>query len=239
MKILKPSGTYLTRKAHKYLILWVVCLFVFVVISLTTVPVSPLYVDLGSYDTARVLIMVFPGVGVLVFYRLYRSYQLGFAGEEQVTQTLSAALSNDYSLINDVKLIAYKGGNIDHIVLGPTGIFVLETKNYSGKIACYGDSWKGIHQSPSAQARINASRTYKVIKASGMFASKLPWVQPVVVFPDRKVELDIRRPPSGVEVLKIDDLPNYITHELRRLAAQEIELVGKEILDVDACGGLQ
>jgi len=183
--------------------------------------------------------MVFPGVGVLVFYRLYRSYQLGFAGEKQVTGALSSALSNDYSLINDVQLVAGKGSNIDHIVLGPTGIFVLETKNYSGKIACYGDSWKGIGRSPSVQARINASRVVKVIKASGIFTSKLPWIQAVVVFANKNVELDVRWPPSRVEVLKIDELPNYIIREPRRLSAQEVELVSKEILNVHEHGGLE
>ena len=30
-------------------------------------------------------------------------------------------------------------GNIDHIILGSNGIFVIESKNYDGKIICNGD----------------------------------------------------------------------------------------------------
>jgi hypothetical protein len=40
-------------------------------------------------------------------------------------------LSDDYYLLNDLYL-RDGGGDIDHIVLGPNGVFVLETKNWSG-----------------------------------------------------------------------------------------------------------
>jgi len=89
LKILKLSGTYLKRKAYQYLFLGILCLFVFVVIFLTTDPILPLYIDLGRYDTTRVVIMIFPLIGVLVFYRLHRGYQQGFEGEKQVTKVLS------------------------------------------------------------------------------------------------------------------------------------------------------
>ena len=238
MKILKLSGTYLKRKAYQYLILGILCLFVFVAIFLTTDPKLPLYIDLGRYHTTRVLVMIFPLYGVLRFYRLHRAYQQGFEGEKQVTKVLSSTLSDDYFLINDVQLVAGKRSNIDHVVLGPTGIFVLETKNHSGKITCYGDSWTGIGQNPSTQARVNALRVYKVIRASGIFVSKLPWIQAVVVFANKKVELEVRKAPSKAKVLKIVELTNYITQETTRLSAQEIELMSKEILNMHECGGL-
>jgi hypothetical protein len=233
LKILKPSGNYLKRKTYQYLILVILCLFIFVAIFLTTDPISPLYINLGRYDTARAVAMIVPLIGVLVFYRLHRGYKQGFEGEKQVTKVLSS-LSDDYFLINDVQLVAGKRSNIDHIVLGPTGIFVLETKNHSGKIICYEDSWTGIGQNPSTQARINASKVYKVIKASGIFESKLPWIQAVAVFANKKVKLDRRKASSNVEVLKIEELTNYITRETRRLSAQEIESMSKEILNAHA-----
>jgi len=49
----------------------------------------------------------------------------------------------------------------------------------------------------------------------------------------------MRKAPSRVEVLKIDELTNYITQETRRISAQEIELMSKEILNVHAIGGLK
>jgi hypothetical protein len=152
-------------------------------------------------------------------------------------KVLSSTLSNDYVLINDVQLVAGKKGNIDHIVVGPTGIFVLETKNHRGKIICYEERWTGIGQNPFTQARINASRVYKVIKASGISLSKPLWTRAVTVFANKKVELDMRKAPSKVAVLKIDELTNYITQERKRLSAQEIELISKKILNVHANRG--
>ena len=134
LKILKSSGTYLKRKAYQYLILWILCLLVFVVVFLTIDPLLPLYIDLGRYDGPRAVAMILPLIGVLVFYRRHRDYKRGFEGENQVTRVLSSALSDDYVLINDVQLDVRRRSNIDHVVLGPTGIFVLETKNHGGKI---------------------------------------------------------------------------------------------------------
>jgi hypothetical protein len=204
---------------------------VLVVIFLSTDPSLPLYIDLGRYNTARAIAMIFPLFGVWFFLREHLGYRQGFEGEKQVTAVLSSNLSDEYFLINDVQLVAGKRSNIDHVVLGPTGIFVLETKNHSGKIVCYEDSWKRVGQNPFAQARANASIVYKVIKTSGIFESKPPWIQAVVVFANKKVELDRRKAPSNVEVLKIDELTNYITREPRRLSAQEIESNSKGILN--------
>ncbi|MBW1796517.1 MAG: thermonuclease family protein [Deltaproteobacteria bacterium] len=62
------------------------------------------------------------------YFRRYRNWGKGILGEEMVVETLTP-LDNSYVLINDVLLPEGKG-NIDHILVGPTGIFVIETKNY-------------------------------------------------------------------------------------------------------------
>ena len=105
LKIFKLSGTYLKRKAFQYLISGVLCLFVFVVIFLTTDPKLPFYFDLGRYDTIRVLAMIFPLIGVLVFYRQHRCYQRGFEGEKQVTKVLSSTLDGALRLSNSTFLL--------------------------------------------------------------------------------------------------------------------------------------
>ncbi len=68
-------------------------------------------------------------------------FLIGAHGEEAVISTLSH-LSDDYHVVNDANLhfhraIHWRAGDeyikncqIDHIVIGPTGIFLLETKNW-------------------------------------------------------------------------------------------------------------
>jgi hypothetical protein len=63
----------------------------------------------------------------------------GRRGEREVTGLLRR-LPDDYFLVNDV-MIAGAGGNVDHVVVGPCGVLVIETKRLAGKIRCYRDDW--------------------------------------------------------------------------------------------------
>jgi len=69
-----------------------------------------------------------------VYFRLNRAKILGRWGEKKVS-TLLELLGSEYRIFNDVLI---KNGNwtsqIDHVVLSPYGIFVIETKNYKGWI---------------------------------------------------------------------------------------------------------
>src|SRR5579864_1817592 len=66
---------------------------------------------------------------------------LGLSGERHVGEVLAAALPEDYALINGLTLPG-GAGDIDHLVVGPTGVFLLETKTMAGHIVCAPDgSW--------------------------------------------------------------------------------------------------
>ena len=129
-------------------------------------------------------------------------------------------MDNQYALINDVSF-QDGSGNIDHVVLGPTGIFAIETKNQRGWIECNGDVWNGIvGKNPSMQARRNAVRISDVVSS---------WVQGVVVFTNRNVQLKIQNP-IKVDVLKIEELAKYLAERPRYFSSQEIEVMGEKIL---------
>jgi hypothetical protein len=61
----------------------------------------------------------------------------GAQGEEDVAREL-AFLSSDYRVFNCVEsgkeALLPSNGDYDHIVIGPTGVFVIETKNWSGTV---------------------------------------------------------------------------------------------------------
>ena len=64
--------------------------------------------------------------------RRLRSFLKGAEGEEKVARTLSF-LPAGHTIFNDLQLDD-GGPAFDHIVVGPTGVFVIETKNWSGEI---------------------------------------------------------------------------------------------------------
>jgi len=60
----------------------------------------------------------------------------GMAGEKQITRILKTLDPKEYILINDLYLPKEDGKTtqIDHVLIGPQGIYVIETKNYKGWI---------------------------------------------------------------------------------------------------------
>jgi len=231
MRLLKSSGKYLKKNAARNLAIGLLCLSIFLVLLVTSIDVLPLYIDAGRYSTARGTALGLLIAGWYYFLLLqYRRFRAGIIGEQKVTKTLSAALSNEYSMFNDVTLESMASGNIDHIVVGPTGIFVIETKNYSGKISYYGDNWEGVgRKSPSRQARINAMRIKKILTSSASLESRPFWIQGIVVLTDHRAEITEKKPPEHVKVTKIDELPDYIKSKPRRFESLEIEQIEAEI----------
>jgi hypothetical protein len=59
----------------------------------------------------------------------------GWTGERKVRKQLEMLPPANHKILNDVMIKAKKGtSQIDHIVVSPQGIFVIETKNYRGWI---------------------------------------------------------------------------------------------------------
>jgi hypothetical protein len=231
LRLLKPTGSHLKKNAIKNLVLGILCLSVFLALFVTSIDILPLYVDAGRYTTVRgTAIGMFLVMWFLFLFYLYPRYRAGMIGEEKVTKALLSSLDDEYSMFNDVRLKHMAFGNIDHIVVGPTGVFAIETKNLKGRIRYYGDSWEGTGQrSPSRQARINAMRVKRILSSLVDINSKPFWVQGVVVFADSKVELIPKEPPEHVDVMKINELAEYIKSKPRRFDSQEIERIEAEI----------
>jgi len=143
------------------------------------------------------------------------STRKGWEGEIRLAAELSY-LSDEFLLLNDVMLPGSKG-NIDHIVVGPTGIFVFETKNYSGKYVCYGDRWffQGILQkydvnSVSLQAKSNAAILSGLLHSFGFIVE----VSPIIVFTHPSVQLWLHHP--TIPVLKSGTVCSFVLNQRPR-----------------------
>ena len=137
-------------------------------------------------------------------------------------------LDDSYYLINGV-VIPPNRGDTDHIVVGPNGIFVLESKNYGGEIECDGDSWvrfkvggKGKRYelwvgSPSRQV---------------IFNGEVPhiWVHSLLVFTNENAGISVKNP--AVDILRIGELPGYIKNKTSalKLTGEEAQKIGNVII---------
>jgi hypothetical protein len=115
----------------------------------------------------------------------------------------------------------------EHVIISPTGLFILKVKLQDGKISCHGEKWHRRFTlglllrllseerlgNPSKQARSETEQVRHFV------TSHLPDIdvsmQPVVVFANPRAQLDVTEP--TVPVMPLPDLKAY----LRRSAEEK------------------
>ena len=132
---------------------------------------------------------------------------------QECCDSLELAGSDPESSGNDLMLPDGRG-NVDHLVIGPNGIFVVETKNYSGYLSCWGDRWyvnRREIDSLSKQAKRNAMAIKNSL--AGVFReyhARIPWVDPILAFTNPNGRLNIKSP--TIPVLRSSELVAFISH---------------------------
>jgi hypothetical protein len=233
MRKIKASSNYLKNQTRKNLAKAALCVLIFcaVLVAVMFRSISSLKIDI--IDAAGLVFLLVPAVAFYYYLRKYHLFSGGWEGEKQVAKYLNNTLSDDYYLINDLYL-REGGGDIDHVVLAPGGVFVLETKNWSGNITCNGDEWqrkgkRNFNSSPSRQVKRNTQRIKRIIDSSPSLRSLGVWVEGVVVLTNRHATVQLNNP--AVPVLKLPQLSGYITSHgsARRFSREQLEAIGKEI----------
>jgi hypothetical protein len=144
--------------------------------------------------------------------RRLRNYLKGAKGEEWVAREL-AFLPSQFAVFHGVRL---PGGayNFDHILVGPGGVFVVETKNWSGSVAFReGKTWvdgKQIKRSPLRQVKGEAAELLAYFKEQGEEKIR---VQTVLCFLGSELAEQIANV-NGVVVCEGDALVDVLTDEL-------------------------
>ncbi len=162
-------------------------------------------------------ILLFLGGIYPIFYGYAngKSWYKGYEGEKTVKKSLKK-LNGGYHIFNDVKLPG-SWGNIDHIVVGPTGIFVIESKNLGGLHIVDGDNWsakykeyggfKKSYKSPGKQTKANAAQLRKYLIKNDVNMKDL-WVKSMVALNSMHV---IRKyDPKDYELIHPDYLVEFI-----------------------------
>ncbi len=128
----------------------------------------------------------------------------GARGEEHVGELLDDLPARDWQVIHDATL---GHGNVDHILIGPAGVFTVETKSHPGPVRV-----SRVHGGLFNQA--HAQR--KAIE--GVTGVK---VEPLLVYSRAWVDRPAARR-KGVRVLPARMLLGYLKRCPRRLSEQEI-----------------
>jgi len=141
---------------------------------------------------------------------MLESVALGYRAECAVARGLKRLLRARpfFYVVNSVPL---QRGDIDHIVVGPTGIFVIETKGYRGVIRLTdgGITVNGVHPDgdPLKQVRRGAAYIRSCLRRGGL---TIPWVQAVLCLP--YAQLDRPQCADDILVTRREHLGYLIRH---------------------------
>jgi len=156
-----------------------------------------------------------------------RRLKLGLAGEKAVGQELEKLREKGYRVFHDILADKF---NVDHVIIGPGGIFAVETKTYSipsGKraevrfdghvLTCNG---KTMDRDPIRQAKAQAVWIHDLLEES---SGRSYFIKPVLLFPGWWVA-PTENNPHDLWVLNPKALPGFIEREPKKLSDEDIKL---------------
>ncbi len=136
---------------------------------------------------------------------LLERHDRGATGEEQVGSLLEQLAGCGWRVIHDVTL---GHGNVDHILIGPAGLFTVETKSHPGPVRV-----GRLHGRMISQAHAQRRALEQV---TGMR------VEPLIVFSRAWVDRPLTRR-KGVRVVPARMLIGYLSRQRATLSAEEVE----------------
>ena len=152
-----------------------------------------------------------------------QDWDRGGAGEERVGRQLKSLPTDRWHVFNDVA-VGDRGTNIDHIVIGPAGVFTINTKNLSGNVwvaerafLCNGKKTAYLPKAVSEAKR--ASRSLS--KAAGLRVQAQPLL---AVFAAR---MTIKAPPADVVVVQGNGLVKWLLEQSAVMSAAQAMTVAR------------
>jgi hypothetical protein len=127
----------------------------------------------GSRAVAALLTTA--GVGWRLRFRVSaeaRAWRRGAAGERRTARLLRRLERDGYTSLHDLA-VPRSAANVDHLVIGPTGVFVVDSKQYSGRV----------HQSLDGRAWHNHAPLARQLEVVGWEAATVARVLGVRVDP--------------------------------------------------------
>ena len=181
-----------------------------------------------------IAISILAAIGVAFFvWKLFRGHKklkalnLGLKGERAIGQFLEDLRRKGYFVFHDV---IGKGFNLDHVIIGPKGVFTIETKTISKPIKGdpkikYDGNMVTIlgynpERNPIMQAKAQANWLKELFHED---TGKRVHVKPIIVYPGWYVDGPAYFKPE-VEVINPRQLPAYIEKYNNQLQDTDIHL---------------
>jgi hypothetical protein len=151
-------------------------------------------------------IALLAGMFVILRYvlPLVERHDRGATGEEQVGGLLEGLAGDGWHVIHDASL---GHGNVDHILIGPAGVFTVETKSHPGPVKV-----ARVHGATLSQAQAQRKAIERVTGET---------VEPLIVFSRAWVDKPLARR-KGVRVTTARMLAGYLERRPETLTPEQV-----------------
>jgi hypothetical protein len=144
---------------------------------------------------------------------LVERHDRGATGEEQVGSLLEGLEGGGWHAIHDASL---GHGNVDHILIGPAGVFTVETKSHPGPVRV-----ARIHGATLGQAQ---AQQRAIARVTGLE------VEPLVVYSRAWVDRPLARR-KGVRILPARMLPGYLDRRQETLSPEQVQRARERVAE--------
>ena len=153
-----------------------------------------------------------------------RAWRVGAMGEESVGRRLEKLTGKGWHVLHSVP-VGERGSDIDHVLIGPGGVWTVNTKRHMGARV-----WLAPNQiriDGHVQPYLRNSR-FEAKRAAELLASVLGWtppVRPAIVLQLGLLAdpITVKQHPEDVDVLDASVVPRWFAKRPATLAPQEVE----------------
>lgn len=155
-----------------------------------------------------------------------RAYRVGAKGEEAVGPRLEKLVGHGWQVLHSIP-VGKGNSDIDHLLIGPGGVYTINTKNHPMKQVWVGQHVirVGGHNTRYVPvARYEAERAQKLLSASAGF--DVPTRAALVILTGTVIpQITIKQMPDDVLVLDRMDVPRVFKRAPQRLTGAQVEAV--------------
>ncbi|MGE5302750.1 MAG: nuclease-related domain-containing protein [Alphaproteobacteria bacterium] len=191
------------------------------------------------YSLVAIIVVLYATIRLFLLWSRVRALKLARDGERAVGQFLEGLRERGYRIFNDV---IGKGFSLDHVLIGPAGVFTVEAEVRSrpirGRARVIFDGARirvnggEPDRAPIAQAKRRANRLRELLAQTTGHDFD---VRPVIIYPGWSVEWAGPKNRS-IWVLNPKWLKAFLEHEPLRLSSDDIHLVSFHLSRFERAG---
>jgi hypothetical protein len=161
-----------------------------------------------------------------------KNHRRGQKGEDVTADVIRQVLDGNWTLFRNIVLPGRNKADLDMVLVGPPGVWVLEVKNITGQYRNIGERWeyragRRWHRAianPSRQARSNAIRLAEFLRADGI----RQWITAAVVWANQQSPVIVENPTVSVWMLnRLSDELGNVWHGQELSEAKRKQVVEK------------